>query len=194
MIGWGKSFRITRLQMERIISSKGPKYGLARCGALLREQRVSHHLPHRKSKRIQHCNNRHKTMDERGCEGTFKGVMWRGDETEHFIFLHLFHFRLDFVRLTRCTLTIWGFIVLGLLSSTLVKRLNLYPPHNNTKMPTCSRPRGNNEMNHRGDGLRRPGIHSLICSELKCVKKSAKAQLEFGHSWHVWRIHVTWRP
>lgn len=56
------------------------------------------------------------------------------------------------------------------------------------------RPRGNNEMNHRGDGLRRPGIHSLICSELKCVNKSAKAQLEFGHSWHIWRIHVTWRP
>lgn len=196
MIGWGKTFRITRLQMERIISSKGPKYSWAWCGALLREQRVSHHLSHRKSKRIQHCYNRHKNMDEGRCEGTFKGVRWRSDKIEHFIFLHLFHLRWDFVHVPHCTVTSCGFIVHGLLSSTPVKRLNLYfSPTTNTKMLTCLRtdPVVTMRWIKGGDGLRSPGIHILIWSEL-CVNISAKAQLEFGHPWHIWRIHVTWRP
>lgn len=159
MIGWGKTFRITWLQMERIISSKGPKYSLAWCGALLREQRVSHHLPHRKSKRIQHCNNRHKNIYERRFEGTFKGVRWRGDEIELFIFLHLFYLHLDFVCVTHCTATSCGFTVHGLLSSTLVKRLNLYSPRKPTQK--C----------WHADGLRSPGIHILICSRTLCEHK-----------------------
>lgn len=128
VIGWGKTFRITQLQMERIISSKGPKYSLAWCGALLREQHVSNHLPHRKSERIQHCNNQHKNTDEKCCEGTFNGVRWCDDDIEQFIFLHFFYLHLDIVSVTHCTVTSCGFIGQDLLSSTLVKLLNLSPP------------------------------------------------------------------
>lgn len=88
----------------------------------------------------------------------------------------------------------------GLLSSAFCHPLSLNvststAPNNQHKNADMleHRPCGNNERNQGGDGLRSQGIHILMCSEL-CVNISAKAQLEFGHSWHIWRIHVTWRP
>lgn len=141
MIGRGKTFRITRLQMERIISSKGPKYSLAWCGALLREQRVSHHLPHRKSKRIQHCNNRHKTWMREAVREHLKGS---GDAvTKLSVSFSCIYFTYIWILSASPTaVTSCGFIVHGLLSSTLVINVSTSipptPQHNNTKMLTCS--------------------------------------------------------
>lgn len=71
--------------MERIISSKGQKYSLVWCRALLREWRVSNHLPPKKSKRIQRCKNEHKKWSgdewrrhEPCCRETFHGSCCSG--------------------------------------------------------------------------------------------------------------------
>lgn len=60
-------------------------------------------------------------MDER------EHLKGSGDQTEHFIFFFCIHFTYIWI-FTHCSVTSCGFIVHGLLSSTLTKRLNLYPP------------------------------------------------------------------
>lgn len=194
MIGRGKTFRITRLQMEGIISSKGPKYSSAWCGAPLREQHVSNHLPHRKSKRIQHCNNRHKNTDavREHLTGSGDVMMTLSNSFPCISFTYIWI-------LSASPIAQWPAV--ALLTRTFCRPLSLnfsnHPPppkHRNADMLE-HRPCGNNEMNQRGDLWRFQGsiflyVH-FICSEL-CVNISAKAEFEFGHSRHIWRIPVTW--
>lgn len=67
--GRRQTFRITWLQMERIISSKAQKYSLAWCRVLLRELRVSNHLPQYHAVKI----NIKEYMNGRCCREMFHG-------------------------------------------------------------------------------------------------------------------------
>lgn len=202
MIGWGKPFRITRLQMERIISSKGQKPLQPDAEPLLREQRVSNHLPHRKSEASNTDTTDIKTP-LRDAEGTFDGVRWCDDNTEHFIFLHFFSFF--------SSQAIWVISVsptaqwpaVGLLARAFCRPLSLnsQPPFSDPQTPVPPfnlhknadmlehKPGGNNQSDESrlpgtwGDRMEIPGIHIFICSEF-CVNMRTKAELEFWPLWH----------
>lgn len=220
MIGWGKPFRITRLQMERIISSKGQKPLQPDAEPLLREQRVSNHLPHRKSEASNTDITDIKTP-LRDAEGTFDGVRWCDDDTERFIFLHFFIFlltgHLGNFSVTHCTVTSCGFIGQGLLSSTLVKLstpLQRPPdpptppslPSTYTKMLTCWSTDPVVTIREMNQGFQGPGVtvwrfqESIFLSVLSSAwtwgqKQSWSFDLcgTFAHSMSPFQIPLPWR-